>query len=255
MGANLIPAGKVVGYIRVSTDNQVNDGMGLEIQEDTIRKYCKDKKCELIKIYNDPGESGATIERRPGLLNLLVEAKEKKFEKVIVAKLDRIARDTFATLWIEKELKKYNIELFSISEPYRWDDPAQKVFLQMISVFAEFEKARITERLVSGRIKKFDKGGYAGGNVSLGYESVEGELRVNQEEAKTVRMIKKLGRQGLSMQGIAQRLNNEHTATKRGGKCWYASTVRSVLKNGIYKGKIRYTGKTGTGLQQPITIH
>lgn len=244
---------KVVGYIRVSTDNQVEDGMGLEIQEETIRKYCKDKKYELVKIYNDPGESGATIEKRPGLLNLLAEAKEKKFEKVIVAKLDRIARDTFATLWIEKELKKYDIDLFSIAEPYRWDDPAQKVFLQMISVFAEFEKARITERLVSGRIKKFDKGGYAGGNLSLGYKTVEGELQVDPQEAETVRMIKKLRKQGLSMQRIAQRLNNEHIATKRGGKSWYASTVRSVLKNGIYRGKIRYTGKVGSGIHQPIS--
>lgn len=248
---------KVVGYIRVSTENQVDEGMGLEIQEDIIKKYCKEKKYELIKIYDDPGESGGTIEKRSGLLNLLAEAKEKKFEKVIVAKLDRIARDTFATLWIEKELKKYDVELFSIAEPYRWDDPAQKVFLQMISVFAEFEKARITERLVSGRVKKFDKGGYAGGNLSLGYKTVEGELRINQEEAETVRMIKKLRRQGLSMQRIAQRLNNEHVATKRGGKYWYASTVRSVLKNSIYKGKIRYCGRTGQGIQQPIsmTIH
>lgn len=254
MTNELIPTGKVVGYIRVSTDNQVDDGMGLEIQEDTIRKYCKDKKYELIKIYNDPGESGATIEKRPGLLNLLAEAKEKNFEKVIVAKLDRIARDTFATLWIEKELKKYDIELFSISEPYRWDDPAQKVFLQMISVFAEFEKARITERLVSGRIKKFDKGGYAGGNLSLGYVAIEGELKINQEEAETVRMVKKLRKQRLSMQNIAQRLNNEHKATKRGGKGWYASTVCSILKNPVYRGKIRYTGKTGMGIHEPISI-
>jgi site-specific DNA recombinase len=246
---------KVVGYIRVSTDNQVEDGQGLEIQEDIIRKYCKAQKdFELVKIYIDPGISGATIEKRPGLLELLSNAREKKFKKVIVAKLDRIARDTFATLWIEKEFKKYDVELFSIAEPYRWDDPAQKVFLQMISVFAEFEKSRITERLVSGRIKKFDKGGYAGGNLSLGYNSIEGRLEVNEQEAETVRLIKKLRKSGLSMQSIARRLNNEHINTKRGGKGWYASTVLSVLKNGIYKGKIRYTGKVGIGVHQPIAV-
>lgn len=245
---------KVVGYIRVSTDNQVKDGLGLEIQEDIIKKYCHEQKYELINIYEDAGESGATIEKRAGLLKLLSDAREKKFKKVIVAKLDRIARDTFATLWVEKEFKKYDIELFSIAEPYRWDDPAQKVFLQMISVFAEFEKSRITERLVSGRIKKFDKGGYAGGNLSLGYNSIEGRLEVNKQEAETVRLIKKLRKQGLSMQGIARRLNNEHINTKRGGKGFYASTVQSVLKNGIYKGKIRYTGKVSNGVHQPIAV-
>lgn len=245
---------KVVGYIRVSTDNQVEDGQGLEIQKDTIKKYCKEKDFELIRIYSDPGESGATIEKRQGLLELLRNAKEKKFKKVIVAKLDRIARDTFATLWIEKEFKKVDVDLFSIAEPYRWDDPAQKVFLQMISVFAEFEKARITERLVSGRLKKFDMGGYAGGNLSLGYNSVEGRLEVNEQEAETVQLIKKLRKRGLSMQGIAHELNNRQLKTKRGGKGWYASTVLSVLKNGIYRGKIKYTGKTARGIQ-PVFIH
>jgi hypothetical protein len=70
-------------------------------------------------------------------------------------------------------------------------------------------------------------------------------------------MIKKLRKQGLSMQRIAQRLNNAKINTKRGGRCccWYPSTVSSVLKNGIYRGKIRYIGKVGTGLHEPISIH
>lgn len=247
---------KVTGYIRVSTDNQAEEGMGLEIQEDAIKKYCQGQRnYQLVKIYSDPGESGASIEKRDGLLQLLNDAKGERFEKVIVAKLDRIARDTFATLWIEKELKKYDVELFSISEPYRWDDPAQKVFLQMISVFAEFEKARITERLVSGRLKKFSQGGYPGGNLSLGYKSIDGSLQVDPDEAEVVKMIKKWRRNGSSLPRIAQRLNNDQIRTKRGGKGWYASTVRSVLKNSVYRGKIRYVGKTTNGLHQPIVLH
>lgn len=247
---------KVAGYIRVSTDSQAEEGMGLEIQEDSIKKYCRDQKgYRLLKIYSDPGESGASIEKRQSLLQLLSDAEEKKFDRVIVAKLDRIARDTFATLWIEKELKKCDVELFSIAEPYRWDDPAQKVFLQMISVFAEFEKARITERLVSGRLKKFSQGGYPGGNLSLGYRSVDGSLEVDPDEAEVVKIIKKWRRRGLSLPKIAQRLNETQVRTKRGGKAWYPSTVRSVLKNVVYRGKIRYTGKTAEGAHEPISLH
>ncbi|MBA7495400.1 hypothetical protein ES702_05982 [subsurface metagenome] len=195
---------KVVGYIRVSTENQVEDGMGLDIQEETIKNYCsKQKDYSLIKIYSDPGISGGTI-NRPGLNELLRDAKEKKFEKVIVAKLDRLARDLYVQLWIEKELMVYDTELFSISEPYRGKDPMSVAMRQMVGVFAQLEKGRITERLVSGRLKKFSKGGYAGGNLSLGYISVDGQLRIAPDEAEVVQMIKKWRRNGLSLPKIAK---------------------------------------------------
>jgi site-specific DNA recombinase len=156
--------------------------------------------------------------KRQAMDELFEEAKQKSFEKVIVAKLDRLARDLYVQLWTEKELKVYDIEVLSVAEPYRGNDPMAVTMRQIVGVFAEPEKRRITERLVSGRLKKFSQGGYAEGNPSLGYESVEGELKVNQEEAETVRMIKKLRKQGLSMQRIAQRLNNAKINTKRGGR-------------------------------------
>ncbi|HAY21438.1 MAG TPA: hypothetical protein DCY27_04590 [Desulfobacterales bacterium] len=169
---------------------------------------------------------------------------------VIVAKLDRIARDTFYTLWIEKELKKYGVELYSIAEPYRWDDPVQKIFLQIISSFAEYEKNRIVERLYSGRRKKLEAGRYAGGRPAYGYKAKDGRLHVSQQEAETIREIRRLRMGRHSLKGIADKLNLAGVKPKRGAK-FYASTVRYILKNTTYKGVIRY-GDTAEGVHQTI---
>jgi DNA invertase Pin-like site-specific DNA recombinase len=180
----------------------------------------------------------------------LEDAKHGLFKKVIVAKLDRIARDTFYTLWIEKELKKCGVELYSISEPYRWDDPAQKIFLQMISSFAEYEKSRIVERLHSGRKKKLESGEYAGGRPAYGYTAKDGNLIINAKQAEVVQKIRRLRMGRLSYKKIAEQLNLAGIKPKSGKK-FYPSTIRYILKNITYKGVIRY-GKAAKGRHRPI---
>ena len=76
----------------------------------------------LIKIYEDPGRSGATIER-PGLSDLLRDAKQRAFKKVIVWRLDRWSRDLYQGLWLSKELLVHGTEVVSISEPFNGQDP------------------------------------------------------------------------------------------------------------------------------------
>ena len=242
----------VVGYIRVSTEGQAEHGLGLSIQESQIQAFCKKfPHCKLIRIYKDAGISGSTIENRPALLQLLEDAKNKQFHKVIVAKLDRIARDTFYTLWIEKELKKAGVELYSIAEPYRWDDPAQKIFLQIISSFAEYEKTRIVERLHAGRLKKLEAGQYAGGRPAYGYAAKNGELIIIDDEAAVVRRIRKLRMGRYSCEKIADKLNADGIKPKRGDK-FYPSTIHYILHNKTYKGQIRY-GERKAGTHKPIS--
>jgi len=240
----------VVGYIRVSTENQAEHGLGLPIQESQIKSFCARTQQNLLQIYTDAGLSGSTVSNRPALLQLLEDAKAHKFQRVIVAKLDRIARDAFYTLWIEKELKKHGVELYSIAEPYRWDDPAQKIFLHIISAFAEYEKNRIVERLHSGRKKKLESGRYAGGRPAYGYHAKDGELIVSKTEAEIVRMIRKMRMGRMSFNKIANKLNAEGIKPKVGQK-FYASTIHYILHNQTYKGEIRY-GETTKGIHKDI---
>ena len=123
---------KVVGYMRVSTEGQVvEDKFGLAEQQDIIEDYCTRNNLNLLRIYEDEGIGGANLEKREGLQKLLQDAETDGFDEVIVAQLDRIARNLFLQLWIEKELLKNEVKIFSVSEPYGQDDPTVKMMRQM----------------------------------------------------------------------------------------------------------------------------
>lgn len=171
---------KAAGYIRVSTDEQI-EMFGLKVQRDDIENYAKKNGFELYKMYEDAGFSGSDMDR-PALLEMLEAAAIGSFDTVVVYKTDRLARDNFMAWWIEKELKKANITLISITEPYRLEDPSGRLFYAMISAFADYERSLITMRTKAGRIKKAQGGGYAGGNLTYGYDIKDSELILNEGE-------------------------------------------------------------------------
>lgn len=250
-GTNADKVNAVVAYLRVSTDTQAENGQSLSIQLETIQKYCKEKSLNLVKTYSDPGISGSLADR-PALSELLQEARNKKFEKVIVAKMDRLARDLFVQLWIEKELLIYDIELVSIAEPYKGDEPMNIAMRQIVGVFAQLERGRITERLLSGRMKKLDQGKYAGGGVPRGYRPKNRELVLDKYESQVVEKIFRLRFGRKSLNRIAKLLNEERIPNRNGIK-WYASTIQYILRNPFYKGLIRY-GRTEKGIHPRLAI-
>lgn len=243
----------VVGYCRVSTEGQAEHGLGLQIQRDGIRDFIQEHpEYQLVTIFEDPGISGASL-NRPGLSALLEDAKGKKFSKVIIAKLDRLARDLYVQLWVEKELLVHGIEVISLAEAFNGKDPMTTAMRQIVGVFAQLEKGRITERLLSGRLKKASLGGYAGGGLPRGYASDDGKLRPNREAA-TVRSIRKFHREGWSLRRIARHLNEQHIPNSKGSK-WYPATVRYIVLNPVYQGQIRYAGQMTRGMHQPMAPH
>jgi len=245
-----------IGYIRVSTEGQNGcDSFGLETQRDAITKYCTANGLELIQIYEDPALSGslAALER-PGLLAVLEAVQEG--EKIIVARLDRIARDLYLSLWVEKEIRKAGAELISISEPYRWNDPTQKLLLNIIMSFAEFERSLITSRLSSGRMTKARNGGYAGGKAPIGYKEGRGSkaLTVDEDKATTVKRVFELKATmpDASLQKVAGALNAEGHTTKE-GKSFHPMQVKRILdRMAFYQGIYRYSGVEAEGQHKAI---
>lgn len=247
---------RAVGYIRVSTENQVEEGLSLEIQREEIIKNCDDNRYELIQIYEDAGISGSTLDR-PALLSLLDSAKAGEFDMVIIYCLDRLARDLYTQLFIEKELEVAGVGLYSVCEPdINKNDPMTVALRQMKGVFAQLERAMIKRRLAMGRLRKHRDGGYAGGGLPLGYRSYrEGrshsKLIVDEEEAKIIHYIRKLRKQGWTFEAIAEELNQKGYRTKRGCS-FFAMSVKRIFDNPIYKGKIRYAGEVREGIHKPI---
>jgi DNA invertase Pin-like site-specific DNA recombinase len=246
---------KAGGYLRVSTEEQASeDAYGLDAQREAVVKYCEVNNIELVAIFQDT-ISGALAER-PGLMALMTEAKAGAFEKIIVPKLDRLSRDTCYALWIEKELRKLGVELFSIQEPYRWDDPVQKVLLTIMLSFAEYERQLIKLRLSGGRKAKARKGGYAGGRPCMGYraEKLERKLVPDEKQAETVRRLFKIKDQNpkLYLKEIAAKLNAEGLKSAEGG-FFYPITVKRILdRRSFYQGLYRYSDIEADGQHQQI---
>ncbi len=108
--------------------------------------------------------------------------------------MDRIARDLFVSLFVEKELLISKVEIHSVSEPVSGNDPMQKAFRQMMGIFAELEKSMIPARMSGGRKQKARGSGYAGGGVAIGYQATRGGkvLELDQGKAATVKRVLEL---------------------------------------------------------------
>lgn len=233
---------KLVGYCRVSTDNQKEEGT-VEIQEIALQEYCTNNGHQLVNVFKDEGVSGG-LEDRPALAEMFSYLEtHKETEGILIYRLDRLARDLYIQEHLIKKLEMLHKSILSVKEPnLDSSDPMRKAFRQFMGIVAELEKAFITMRLSGGRINKARKGGYAGGGVAFGYKAKDKNLEINDKDILTIRKIFYLRQQKkFGFRQIATLLNEERIPTSR-GKRWYASTVRYILNNHLYKGRIEYHG-------------
>jgi site-specific DNA recombinase len=140
-----------LGYIRVSSEEQADRGLGLEAQRQRIRAYCEMKGLHLATIFEDPAVSGGKpMGSRPAGGRLLAEARRTK-PVVVVAKLDRLFRSVADVAQTITSFDRYDSEFVAISEGFDMTKPFGRAMAQMASVFAELEQAMIGER-ASARI-------------------------------------------------------------------------------------------------------
>ena len=188
---------KIIGYCRVSTDNQKDEGT-IDLQRQALKAYADAKGYELVKTFEDEGVSGG-LENRAGLAEMfgfLEDKENKEVEAVLIFKLDRLARDLYIQEHLIKKLEALNIKLISTKEAdLDSDDPMRKAFRQFMGIVSELEKAFITMRLSGGRISKIkNKKTYAGGGVALGYMSKDKDLVIDEKQAETIKRIFKMKR-------------------------------------------------------------
>lgn len=240
---------RLVGYCRVSTDNQAQEGT-IEIQKLALSEYAEAQGHELVKVFSDEGVSGG-LENRPGLAELFDYLEtDQETDGVLIFKLDRLARDLMIQENLIRDIEKRGKRLLSAKEPdLDSKDPTRVFIRQVLGATSQYEKAMITMRLSGGRIHKARKGGHAGGSAALGYITKNHDLRIDQEQAETVKLIFHLRRYGrgknhkrLSLAAIAHELNARGIPTARGGR-YHASTVKYILDNPVYKGQLEYKGE------------
>ncbi len=234
---------KAALYVRVSTEEQANEGQSISAQLETLKQYCKLYCIEIYDIYEDPGLSGKDTLNRPGLQRLLADAKCNCFNMVLVWKLSRLSRNLKDLLGIIDLFEKKDIVFSSYSEKFDTSTPVGRMTLQLLGSIAEFERNTIIDNVKLGLQEYARKGGKTG--TVFGYDSSGRQLVINPSEAAIVRLIYHLYVQELwSLTEITNHLNQMGCLTKR-GKPFRKDAVSVILENPVYIGQNRH--QLGTG--------
>ena len=239
---------RVAIYCRVSTVEQAEEGYSVDEQRRRCIEYCEKQGHEVFKVYEDRGISGKNISGRPGLKDLLKDANDKKFDLMILWKLNRASRRLIDILNIVDILDKNNIAFRSLTENFETETPAGKLQLNIMGAIGEFERGTIAENVKMGMMARAREGKWNGGKV-LGYDVVEipsegkkrkeTKLVINEKEAMTIRRIFELYSEGHGYKATVNRVNKEGHRSKR-GNAFSTASIKEILKNPVYIGKIRY---------------
>ncbi len=218
-----------LGYLRVSSDEQADSGLGIEAQRQRISAYCQLKGLHLAQVYEDLAiRGGKPLATRPAGSQLLAEAKKTK-ALVIVAKLDRLFRSVADAATVIADFDKKGIELVAIAQSFDMASPYGRAMAPMASVFAELERAMIRERTRSALHIKRLRGERISGHAPFGWDfGAGGRLVKNPREQRAIARVRRLRAQGLSYREIARRLDRGGIRPKRGHR-WAHTTVKSVL--------------------------
>ncbi len=233
---------KIAIYGRVSTKKQLIEGSGLDVQIEELIKEAE-KNGDEYQEYIDSGISGTSIEKRDGLQKLLEDIKLGEIKEVHVTKLSRLGRNTRDVLNILHEFEKYNVIFKSVRDGIDTSSTMGKIMVQFLSIIAEMERDVIIETTKAGSDFRAQSGKIYGSPDIFGYDR-EGHgknsyLSINNKESEIIKKIYVLYVKGHGYKAIVTRINGDGFRTKH-GNLFALPTIKTILRNPLYIGKIRY---------------
>lgn len=220
--------GKAIEYVRVSTEEQADSGLGLEAQRAAIRSAAERMGLDIVDRFSDEGVSGGKIDGRFGLL-AAIDAMRRGYI-LIVARRDRLARDSMLACWIEKEIAKRQGRIVSVAgEGTDNDDPTSVLMRRIIDAFAEYERLLIGARTKAALRVKSQRGERVGRHATYGYRLDENGRQVpDSHEQEGIRFMVQLRGTGLSYARIAAELEAMGFGA-RGGQRLSPKVVRDTV--------------------------
>ncbi len=234
---------KLFGYCRCSTDKQVIDGLSIEMQDDAIRKFCKEKKYNLVEMFRDDGIMGATeIEDRPEMKALMFKLNRNEAHGIIIYKLDRLCRSSKIYANLAYDLQKEGRFLMVVVEGLDTSTPHGRFHAQMMMSIAELEKEMIVTRTKESIAYK-KANNMCIGAVPFGKKRIDtGKFKYlvdDDEQQKTISLAREL--RGLMIKNKAGRsiqMTYNHICDKlvelgrknnSGNVVWHPSNVRRIV--------------------------
>ena len=226
---------RAVIYARFSSDNQRDESIDAQLR--AIRNYAKKNDVIIISEYIDRAKSAMT-DKRPEFLRMVDDAKEGKFDVVLVHKLDRFARNRKDSIGYRLELKRHGVSLISILE-YLDGSPESIILESVLEAMAEYYSKNLSREVRKGMNENALKGLHTGGLPPLGYDvdPKTKKLVVNEKEAEAIRLIFKMFNDGSGYIKIIKELNHQGYKTKTGiefGKNSIHNIVRNEKYIGVY---------------------
>lgn len=221
---------RLLAYIRVSTDAQADSGAGLEAQMYACENYAKRHGLTIHQIFRDEGITGAGLEDRHGLMEVLSDLK--KGDVLLVAKRDRLARgDAMGAIQMAVDKKKAKI-ISAAGEGTEGDkdDPMTYMMRGMTDLFSGFERLLIKSR-TKAALQAMKRDGKRVGHIPFGYQLAQDGIHLEEspEEQDILRQMSELRLSGLSIRDIANALN-DRGAFNRGQSKWNNASVHRVMK-------------------------
>ena len=238
---------RVAVYVRVSTDN-INQTSSYELQknyyEDLVRRH---ENWTLVKIYADEGISGTSLKKRDDFVRMIRDCKEGKIDLIITKSVSRFARNIVDCIGITRELGSLKPPVgvfFETEHIFTLKDDAE-MGLSFLATIAQ-EESHVKSNIMNASLEMRFSHGIVLTPVLLGYDHDEnGELVINEEEAKTVRLIFFMYLYGYTCQQIAETLTSLECETKKGNTTWSPASVLQQLRNERHCGDV-LTRKTFT---------
>jgi DNA invertase Pin-like site-specific DNA recombinase len=228
-----------VVYARFSCSKQREES--IEDQERVCRAHAAARGWRVRRVYADRAVS-ATTDARPQFRRMLADAERGTFQRVIVYKLDRFARNRYDAAVNRARLRRCGVELVSATESIG-DGPEGVLVESLLEGLAEYYSRQLSENVRRG-IEGNAMRCRANGRTVYGYDIVDGEYQVNEAEAAVVRRMFDVVAQGGTVSDAIRAIDGTRT---RGGNRWRASTVCRMLRSERYRGVYSYAGHRQEG--------
>lgn len=231
-------------YIRVSTDEQATEGYSLAAQEERCRQFIQSQGWELGEIYRDDGYSAKDL-NRPAVQQMLEDAKAKRFDVLVVYRLDRLVRSVVDLHSIINLLENKGISFKSVTEVFDTTTAMGRFFITLVGSMAQWERENLGERVRMGMERRFLEGNDVRSFAPYGYTYKDGKAVPDPHEAAIVRRIYDMYKTK-GIRTISRTLNREGITTRRGSQ-WQDPQIQYILTNPYYIGVLRFGEHTREG--------
>jgi site-specific DNA recombinase len=228
---------RAVLYARVSTDEQARSGYSLAQQLEALREYAVREGFQILEEIQDPGQSGASLER-PGMDHVRDLVAAGGVSMVLAQDRDRFAREPAYLYLLKREFEEFGTKVRALND--RGDDsPEGELTDGILDQLAKFERAKIAERSRRGKLQKARQGKVVAGprpNFGFQYNATRDNYVVDQEQMQTIRRIfREVGAEGKTMYAVKAALDREGVVPPLGGRYWSLKYIRDRIHDDVYR--------------------